>query len=143
MAESKARKFKIGRPPRFTEEEMNQLCEDLLEEAINNEDFLTLHDIYLFCGMSNQTAAENKERFPQFSDAIGQCRRIIGARRERGGLKGKLDAGIVKKAAGLYCPDMEAYEMRLKNADFQAAGRVLRLYDKGAMDKSDPEDSSE
>lgn len=75
---------------------------DLVTEARDNEDMLTLGEFYLKKGVPNYTFQQWVKRFEFAATCATHAKSLIGIRREKGGLKKELDASLVLRSMALY-----------------------------------------
>jgi hypothetical protein len=102
-----------GRPNYWTEEKINEEAEYLMQWAMN-EDSLSLGKCYGSRYYSYVDANEWEQKYDIFRKAKRFATTIITARREEGGLLGKLDSAIVRSTHGTYDLDHRAYLKEMK-----------------------------
>jgi len=73
-----------------------------VQEAYNNEDCITLTDLYLDLGIPSKMYYQWVKDYEFFEQAHEQARSLIGRRREKNGLKRKFDAGMVSYTMPVY-----------------------------------------
>jgi hypothetical protein len=117
--------MKIGRPPIWTIERLAQEARDLIEWA-SKEDSIVLAEFYGIKGYDYDDVHHFERISEEFAKAKRNAKIMIGARREKGALKGKLDSSIVKKSMALYDPEMKAYELEMKNASKQEETDIMK-----------------
>lgn len=110
----------------WTEERAEIEAKNLLEYA-QKDTSLTLMGFYAESEDVDYSVSYMMEKYPVWSKAKKKAMAKIGDRREKYGLLGKYDSGIVKKAMGLYCHDFRNYEKELKAADKEAQGQTLNV----------------
>lgn len=115
----------MGRPPIWTQERLAQEAKDLLAWA-SKEDSIVLAEFYGLKGYDYDDVSHFERISPHFAKAKRSAKIMIGARREKGALKGKLDSSIVKKSMALYDPEMRAYELEMKNASKQEETDIMK-----------------
>lgn len=92
-------------------------AEMLVEWATNFDDALIMVQWYNAQGLSGETIKRWKERCPNFGHACNLAKRIIGARRELGGLKKKFDSAMVRSTMPHYSKiwhDLAEWEQSIK-----------------------------
>lgn len=92
----------------WTREKIDLEAVKLVEWAKKPES-LVLGECYGERGYSYEEATEFAKRNDNYKRARFMARTLIGARREKGGLKNKFDAGLVGKTMMLYDPDFKAW----------------------------------
>lgn len=125
----------IGRPRKRSEKNMENLGKKLLEYA-KQEDAITLGG---FCQVVDTDLFEINEieiRSESFRQFKKQAMALIGQRREELALRGKLDAGIVKKTMPLFDPNVKAWELEQKGLCQQSAQDALRLVVRGLREET-------
>jgi len=108
-----------------TQSFLEKLAKHILQEAMHNDDYLAVEDLYITLGIPEKTYYEWTERFEFFREAHKQAVRMIGLRREKGGLKRKFDSGIVSSSMHQYNKRWE------KAAEWKAALRQKEEASKG------------
>lgn len=81
---------------------LENVAREILDCARNNNDCLTVEDLYLPLGIPPRTYYEWTERFPEFKEIHQTAVLILGSKREKGGLKRKLDSGLVNSSMHQY-----------------------------------------
>ena len=119
---------KVGRPNYWTEERVNEEAKYLKEWA-QKEDSLSLGTCYGSRYYSYVDASEWEQKYEEFRKAKRFATTIIWARREHGGLIGKLDSALVRSTHGTYDLDHRAYLKEMK----EAAKEPLQEQDKEAF----------
>jgi len=109
------RKEPFGRPKIWTDERLKEEALLMVEWACK-PDSLVLAEFYGNRGYDYDDVSHFEKMSDDFSKAKRISKIIIGARREKGALNGKLDSGVVRKSMALYDPEMKAYELELRNS---------------------------
>lgn len=99
----------------WTIEVIDQIADELVKWAAK-DDSLVLAEFYGSQLISYQRALEFEEQSSKFAESKRIAKTLIGARREKGALKGELDSGLVRKSMALYDPEMKQYELDQKSA---------------------------
>lgn len=112
------------------EEEAMALASDLMhwsatEDAIVFEEWLGKHFLH------HELAAHIARTHTCFRAAKKIAMQMIGSRRERLALQGKITDGIVKKLAPLYNPSAANWELKLRGMDQHAVNRALHVICRG------------
>jgi len=81
---------------------IDRLFSDLVKEAYNDKEMLTLEDFYLKRGLSPDSYYKWVKKYPQAQRAHDVALLAIGNRRERGGLTRKYDSGLVSQSMAHY-----------------------------------------
>ena len=92
-------------------------AEMLVDWATNDEDALLMAQWYNAQGICGTTIKRWKERCSNFGHACNLAKRIIGARRELGGLKRKFDSAMVRSTMPHYSKiwhDLVEWEQSIK-----------------------------
>lgn len=84
---------------------IEQFFTDLVTEARDNEDMLTLGEFYLKKGVPNYTFQQWVKRFEFAATCTTHAKSLIGIRREKGALKKELDSSLVLRSMPLYDED--------------------------------------
>lgn len=95
------------------EEDVNEEADYLIAWAMK-EDSLVLGECYGMRGYTYQASSEWAERNEKFRQARIIAKTIVGARREKGALLGKLDSSLVRHSMALYDPEYRAYLKEMK-----------------------------
>lgn len=111
-------KRKAGQPQKWTDEAIEAEAAFLLEWC-QSDDAIVLATCYGMRGYSYQRADEWDNSNKIFSEAKRIAKTIIGARREKGALLGKLDSSIVKASLANYDPDHRRFMIEMKTANSQ------------------------
>jgi len=93
-----------GRPRAWSDAEIEEEANSLIEHA-QNPDTYTLSDHYAKRGYTYDEVFDWVKVHVPFSKAVKFAKQLIGARREREGLKGKLDSAIVRSTMANYDPE--------------------------------------
>lgn len=104
-----------GRPIFWTPDKLAIEAREMTAWAAK-EDNLVLAEFYATRGYDYDDVAYFEKISEVFFKAKRLAKVMIGARREKGALKGKLDSAIVRKSMALYDPEMKAFEIEMKNA---------------------------
>ena len=80
---------------------IEQFFTDLVTEARDNEDMLTLCEFYLKKGVPNYTFQQWVKRFEFAATCTTHAKSLIGIRREKGALKKELDSSLVLRSMPL------------------------------------------
>ena len=95
---------------------IEQFFTDLVTEARDNEDMLTLGEFYLKKGVPNYTFQQWVKRFEFAATCATHAKSLIGIRREKGALKKELDSSLVLRSMPLYdqdYKDLKEWEAKL------------------------------
>lgn len=122
---SKPPGYVFGRPAKWTQEVLTKEANELIAWACK-EDSIVLAEFYGMRGYDYDDVAYFEKISTDFFKAKRIAKVMIGARREKGALKGKLDSSIVKKSMALYDPEMRAYELEMKNASKQEETDIMK-----------------
>lgn len=93
-----------GRKRKFTDEEIDVEAIELIKHA-NKDDTLVLADHYALRGYTYDDVWEWKKTHIPFREAEKTAKQLIGARREREGLRGNLDSALVRSTLANYDPE--------------------------------------
>ena len=94
----------FGRISPWSDEDID-LEANLLIEHAQKPDTYTLADHYAMRGYTYDEVFDWTKKHIPFSKAVKFAKQLIGARREREGLKGKLDSAIVRSTMANYDPE--------------------------------------
>jgi len=104
-----------GRPVEWTDEKITEEAAYLLEWS-QDSDALVLGECYGSRGYSYEDAIEWAEKHEVFRKSRLLAKSIVGARREKGAIKGKYGENLISKTMALYDPEYKALMKELKNA---------------------------
>jgi len=117
----------VGRPREWTDEDCLEEAR-FLTEWCQLDTSIVLAQCYAIRGYSHELAATFGQRCKQYAEARQFAKACIGARREEMGLRGELDASIVKASMSNY--DREYLET------LQLMRTVMQLKAQGASGES-------
>jgi hypothetical protein len=120
---------KEGAPKLWTIDLIEQIADELIKWA-HKDDSIVMAEFYGSQLISYQRAFEFEEQSQKFAEAKRIAKTLVGARREKGALKGELDSGLVKKSMALYDPEMKQYELDQKSA---ASAGVKDVIEQGVI----------
>lgn len=102
-----------GRPRKWTDEHIEAEADFLLEWA-NRDDAIVLGTCYGLRGYSYEKSVVWAKQNEWYAEAKELAKTLVGARREVGALKGRLDAGLVKASLATYDPEYRAFLKEMK-----------------------------
>jgi hypothetical protein len=108
-----------------TELFIERFFSDVVKEARNNEEVLTMEDLFLNKGVPSVTYYGWVKRYPLAKEANDFAKAIIGNRREKGALKKKFDVGMIMFSMPMYSDRWkESFEWksRLKEKEHKTSG---------------------
>lgn len=108
--------YVFGRPATWTPERIKEEAQNFLEWAML-DDSIVLREYCALRGYSHQWLTYLADKSQDFADALKIARILVGARREKGAILGKYDAGIIKATLATYDEEHRAVLKEMKRAE--------------------------
>lgn len=110
-----------------TEHFIDRFFSDLIQQAISDDDLLTIESYYLYKGVDPDTYYGWVNKYPVAKKLHQVALYMIGSKREKGGLKRKYDPSMVSSSMPLYnerWKELLEWKTLLKEKEHKARGNV-------------------
>jgi len=124
----------IGRPEKWTADLIEKEAEQLIEWS-KTDDAIILREFPASRGYGPQWLTYLADKSPTFSEALKIARCNVGVRREKMGLRGDVDAGIVKASLATYDDEHRAMLKEMKRAEKE--GDLMKAFLAGQQAQRD------